>query len=558
MYSDLESHDRGVVLVNGSVYTPMGWREVVAFRGGRITFVGDNRDVDALGSDYRVVDIGKGVVLPAFVDTHMHPAMSGIDYLFNVILHDAYSLDEYLKLIERFAKKHPELPVIMGSGFQRSLFDELGPRRELLDRVEPNRPVAITSADGHSVWVNSKALLMAGITKDTKDPEGGIINRDPKTGEPSGLLLEKSAMELVNKILPKPDINKYKEALLFLNKKFNSVGLTTCHDAIVPLDNPNYYNAYEELARENKLTVRYRGSWFLDPDRDYREQIERGVELSKEFKTPYWQVNSFKFFADYVIEEQTGYLWERYINRDDEWYGIKVWEDKKLKDALKLIDSYGFQVHIHQIGDAAASYFLDALEWLEGVNGKRERRNSFAHVQLLKDSDKKRMARLGIIAHTAPYWAVVDDYYEELSLPYLGAERANNMYPMKSLIDAGVKITIHSDFSVSEPNLMTAFYNGVTRRLTVEDYNKMRAKMKKRASLPPDTERINIGDLIKAATINGAFANYLEGEIGSVEVGKRADLVVLSKNPFTVDVEELPYIEIYSTYFEGREVFRNF
>ena len=570
-----EKEAANIVLKNAVVYTVDKEKtvaEAVAVIGDKIVYVGDNEGVEAyIGKETKVVDVNGGMVLPGFYDSHMHPAMSAVVYLYEASLYDVFSKEDYLTVIKEFAQEHPEAEVIKGAGYMRSEFDEVGPRKEWLDEIDSDRAIAITSVDGHSMWVNSKAMELAGITKDTPDPEGGVIKRDPETGEPTGLLQEGPAMGLVGDILPGYTKEEYKEALLWLQEWFNSVGITNAFDAMVSLDDPGYYEAYQELAKEGLLTIRYKGGWLLEPEMgdELDANIEKGIELAQKFDTPYWQVNTFKFFSDQVIEEETGYMLESYSHRDDDWYGIKVWDDEVLKHVYQKIDEEGFQTHTHQIGDAAAKYALDALEYVQEVNGKRDSRHIFAHVQCMTPEDIERMGELGMSAATAPYWMVVDDYYWDLYRPYLGEERVNNMYPMKSLFDAGVNVTIHSDFFVTEPDYMWAFYSSITRTLPENIFNLWYEGMDLTRTtdinvpledymigpLPPHDERVTLNQAIEASTINGAWAVFMDDKAGSIEEGKLADLVIFDKNLFEIDIEEFQNQAPSMTIFEGKIVF---
>lgn len=569
-----------LVLKNGVVYTvdeKMKWAQALAVAGGRIVYLGSDTGAETyIEPDTKVIDLGGKMVLPAFVDSHMHPAHSAYLYKYQLNLFDQVGKDlvqVYLGAIKAFVDNNPDESWIIGAGYLRSAFDEIGPRKEWLDQIDAARPIAITSKDGHSMWVNSKALEIAGITKDTPQPEEGVIRVDPKTGQPSGLLQEPGAMNLVSKHMPDPPKEKFKESLLWLQGWLNSKGITTAHEAILETDKPNVYQAYDELAREGKLTVRYRASWSVSPEGDVQAQINQGMSLVRKFTHPHFKAHSFKFFADHVIEEETGYLLEPYAHRDDGWRGIKVWQDEALRDAFRQIDSAGYQVHVHVIGDAAAQYTLDALETLVKSNGERDSRHAFAHLQMATSEDIQRLSDLGVSVHTSPYWMTIDDYHWKLNLPYLGHGRAyHQQYPFNSLFKAGVNVTIASDFWVTEPNIMSAFYCGVTRQISKITYDKnygldssyrwvsdpnVELKHGDLGVLPPIEERASLADVIKASTLNGAYANFLEGEIGSIEVGKLADLVVLEKNLFEIDIEQIPSTRIAMTTFEGKEVFRD-
>ena len=567
-----------LVLKNGAVYTvdsDRSWAQAIAINDKEIIFIGSDAGVEAfIETDTKVIDLDGKMVLPAFVDSHMHPAESAHVYQYGLRLFDVSGEDQikaYLKAIEVFVEKHPAAAWIIGGGYSRSAFDEVGPRKEWLDEIDSVRPIAITSTDGHSMWVNSKALEIANINKNTPQPKEGFIKHDPETGEPSGLLQEPGAMNLVAQHIPDPPKEHIKQSLIWLQEWLNTKGITTVHEAMLGLDERHIYEAYDELARDGKLTVRYRASWNISPEGGAEQQIEQGKTLAKRFDHAHFKAHSFKFFADHVIEEETGYLLEPYVHRNDDWYGIKVWDDDLLQQAFAKIDADGYQIHVHVIGDAAAQYTLDALEFAQNVNGKRDARHSFAHLQLARPKDIQRMAELDVSVHTSPYWTIMDDYFWKLSVPYLGRQRAFfQQYPFKSLFQAGVNVTIASDFFVSEPDPLAAIYCGMTRVMPQRVFDQTYGgnpnyrlvtdtdaalKPGDLGVLPPLNERASLEDMLVASTLNSAYANFLDGDIGSIEAGKLADLVVLDKNLFEIDNEEIPTTQIAMTFFEGQLVY---
>ena len=529
-----------VVLENGAVYTvdrQRSWAQALAISRGRVIYVGNNDDVKSfISQGTNVIDLGGKMLLPAFFDSHMHPAESAHLYNYQLNLFDVTGLDlkqAYLDATRQFAHKHTDSLWITGGGYSRSVFDETGPRKEWLDEIVFDRPVAITSTDGHSMWVNSKALEIAGVGADTPQPKEGVIKIDLSTGEPSGLLQEPGAMELVRKHIPPHTKQQVKVSLLWLQEWLNSKGITSTHEAMLGIDEPNIHEAYDELAQQGKLTVRYRASWNISPNIDVNSQIDEGMGLAQRYTHPHFKAHSFKFFADHVIEEETGYLLEPYSHRQDDWYGIKVWDDDLLRDAFKRIDAAGYQIHVHVIGDAAAKYTLDALETLVEGNDHRDSRHSFAHLQLVSPQDIQRIAKLGVSIHISPYWMNIDDYFWKLNLPYLGYQRAYfQQYPCNSLFQAGINVTTASDFWVTEPDPFSAIYCGMTRTMPQSVYNRDYAdkpdyrrvtetniELRKGdlGVLPPYNERVDLESMIAASTMNGAYANFLEKDIGSME-----------------------------------------
>ncbi len=560
------------VLVRGQFYTvdeDNSWAEAVAVKDGTITYVGAMNGIrQHIGKGTKIIDLKGKFAMPSFVESHLHPLSTAYSYLFQAALFDAYTHEEYIEIITAFADDNPELEGIMGAGFDRALYDEVGPRKEWLDEIDSERPIGIISNDIHSMWVNSKVFELLGWDKDTPDPPGGRINRDPVTGEPSGLLVEMAAMSPAWELFPYPTKEEYKESLLWMQDKLNREGITTAHDAWMEFD-PNYFKAFDELAKEDKLTVRYRGSWYIDPAGNFQTRwmkIKAGLLLSRNFNHPHFKVHSFKFLADNILEEETALLIEPYEHRPD-YYGIKNWTDQALFWAFAQVDKAGHQIHVHVIGDGATEYTLDALQRAEWLNGARDSRHSLAHLQMATPDDVVRMGELGVTAHMSPYWMTVDKRFWDFYLPYLGIERATNTYPHQSLFDNGVNVTVASDLPTSQPDVMFAIYSGMERILPYEIYRQWYGLGTRYRSnwddnlrkgdighLPPQSECVSLEDMLRAATINGAYANFLENEIGSLEVGKKADIVVLSENLFDIETESIPNVKIEMTYFEGKRV----
>lgn len=558
------------IITNASVYTGEGeTAEAVVVKDGVIEYVGDAEGAAEYDDgDIETIDANGGSVLPGMVDGHMHPAMSAVQYYFEIGLQDVFSVEDYVATVKAFVEEHPDNEVYAGSGFMRSMFDSVGPTKEMLDEVCPDKPVILQAADGHSYWVNSKALELAGITKDTEDPANGIIVKDKETGEPTGYLKE-SAMNLVEDIKPEYTVEQYKEAIAWLQEYFNSLGVTTIYDGMVPITEENYWTAYEEMAEAGELTVRVRGAWHLAPEMGTEEEllalVDQAMEQSEGFTTDYFQVIGFKFFADQVLEEETAYLDEPYTSGNN---GMKTWDDDLMETLFTKIDEAGFQIHVHEIGDAAVTYTLDALEKAKATNGTNNR-DTFVHCQFIKDEDMKRMADLNVSAMIAPYWAVMDDYYWDLYVPSIGKERADNQYPEESLVKAGVNVGVHSDFSVTEPDWGWLLYSAVTRTLPQKIFDLWYEGMDltrttKPSSnyenytigvLSPADERMTLDQIIKAATYGGAYSMNMEDEIGTIEVGKKADLIIMDMDITTSDIEDVSNVQIKKTFSDGRLVF---
>jgi predicted amidohydrolase YtcJ len=535
-----------LVLKNGFVCTVdkiFSHADSVAVKGDAITFVGSSEDVEAqIGSGTEIVDLEGKMVLPGFVDAHAHPSYA-MDLVGNISLYPLDSIGEYQQEITKFVQTHPAKPYFRGSGWADTHFPNLGPSKEILDAIIPDRPISLISYDGHSMWVNTRTLQMAQITKDTPDPEGGRIERDPQTGEPSGTLRE-TAFKLVEEVIPDYTLEERMNALLAYQDMAARAGITLTHDAML---DPQSIQAFYKLVEEGRLKIRFRGAITMHPDRPLDGQIET-IRMARENDIhPFFHINAAKIFVDGVVEGGTAYLFEPYAHKP-EYHGEPIWEPELLNTAAAALDGQGIQIHFHVIGDAAARITLDALEQARQTNGKRDSRHLITHLQLVESEDILRFKHLGVIAVPQPFWFKIDDYYHELALPYLGKERAGRQYPMQSFIDTGVVIASASDFPVTIPfDPVIAIQIGMTRASVVEPSDQV---------LWPQ-ERVGLDEMLKSFTYNGAYANFLENHTGSLEVGKQADLIVLDQNLFEMPPEEIASTQVLLTLVNGQAVYRD-
>ena len=540
------------VLRNGAIYTLDSKErraQSLAVGGGTILYVGDDAGVEAfVGPESRVIELGGKMVLPGFIDSHSHPSGALIQAV-AVSLYDLRSLEQYLEAVRRFAEENPDKQAVRGSGWSNALFPVTGPMKEDLDAVVSDRPVQLGSGDGHSSWVNSKALELAGITRDTPDPEGGVIERDPSTGEATGTLRE-SATGLVAAVLPPFTMEERMAGLLAFQEMAAKDGVTTARVAAIGLSaagdfDPSEVVAYERLESEGKLRVRFRGSLLLPPDAPV-ERIRELVAERERQKEGLFEIDAVKIFVDGVVEGETAYLLEPYLHRPD-YRGELLWNPDHLKEMVAAADREGFIVHIHAIGDAATGLALDAFQFAREKNGPRDARHQVTHLQLVTPSDVKRFASLSIIAVPQPFWFSKGGFYDAIEAPYLGEERASREYPMKSFFDAGVTVASASDFPVTIPfSPVVGMKMGITRSFDPANPEMV---------LGPE-ERVSLDQMIASFTRNGAFAARLEDRLGSLEVGKVGDVVVLDRNLFEVPTDQVGEAKVLLTLFEGREIYR--
>jgi len=532
-----------LILRHGAIYTmdaQRRWVESVAVANGRIIFAGpDAGAVRLAGPSTKVVDLGGKMVLPGFHDSHVHLMEGGLD----MSLCDVKSVltpREVLAAIRKFAAAHPDKPWVTGSGWDLPVFPEANPRKEQLDEAVGDRPAYIESADGHSGWANTKALSLAGITKDTPDPVGGRIERDPVTKEPTGTLRE-SARELVSSKIPAPTAEQNTAGLKRAVEFANSLGIVSVQEADA---SDEILNAFRDLESREQLTLRVVAALRTDP-RKSDEQVAGLVERRAKFSGQRIRANAAKIFADGVIESGTAALLDPYLNRGGSRGELNFAPDRLAKLVTRL-DREGFQVHIHAIGDRAIRVSLDAHEAAQIANGRRDARHHIAHLELIEPEDIPRFRDLGIIANFQPLWAFADPYIKDLTLGPLGADRSRWLYPMASILKTGAVMAAGSDWPVTSLNPIEAIQVAVTRRGPTEPEGP--------AWIPE--EKMDLPAILAAYTINGAYLNHEEKETGSIEVGKSADLIVLDRDLFKIPPEKIHEAKVVWTLLEGREVFR--
>jgi predicted amidohydrolase YtcJ len=533
-----------LALRNGAIYTVDGarsWAETIAIDDGRIVYVGNDAGAkDYIGPQTEVVDLEGRMVLPGMQDVHIHPISGGIEAN-GCDLNAATSVDEYIAIIKKYADEHPNEPWIKGGGWAMS---EFGPgalaRKELIDAVVPDRPVILWSRDGHTTWVNSKALEVAGITKDTPDPADGRIDRNPKTGEASGSLQEGASSLVADKSPPDSD-EKRDAGLRYAIRMLNGFGITGVQDASV---NEEDLKSYRRLDESGELTMRVVGSIWWERDQGL-EQIDSIKNLRSEFTKGRIDAGTVKIMQDGVMENYTAAVLEPYkLKGRKDVHGIPMVEPELLKKAVTQLDADGFQVHFHAIGDGAVRQSLDAIEAARTANGDLGHRHHISHIQLIHPDDQPRFRKLGVIANFQPLWAYADAYITDLTLPFVSKETASYMYPIATMEKSGAVIAFGSDWSVSSANPFEEMETAITR---------MGAVGETKTVWMPD-ERIGVPEALAAFTINAAYTNRDEANTGSLEVGKRANLAVLDRNLFDIPATEISDTKVLVTLFEGKAV----
>lgn len=539
-----------LVLANGAVYTldaSRRWAEGLAIRDGRIVAVGTNDEVRALaGPATRLVDLGGRFVMPAFHDAHVHPVSAGVE-LGQCNLNDIETADATLDAVRACATAQQGRPWLVGGGWVLTAFPGGAPTKTALDAVTGAQPAALSSSDGHTLWVNSAALALAAITKDTPDPEAGRIERD-RTGAPTGVLRE-AASALVSRLIPPVTAAEYEAGLIRALAEMNRFGIVSLQEANA---GEPIVAAYRAVARQGKLTARARLSLSADPAAD-ASQVDRLALVRAETTEPGVGAGAVKIFVDGVIEAATAAVIEPYLPLPSEGAapvnpkGLPNYTDERLQTLVTRLDHEGFQVHLHAIGDAGVRQGLDAIAAARRANGSRDARHHIAHIQLFDPADIPRFRELGVVANMQPLWAFADSFILTLTEPRLGPARSRWLYPFGSLQRSGAVLAGGSDWSVTSVNPLDAIQVAVTRR-------SLTAAADAPAWLPD--ERLDLPTALAAYTNGGAYVNFEDRVSGSLEVGKYADLIVLDRNLFALPVEQIHDAKVLWTLREGREVFK--
>jgi predicted amidohydrolase YtcJ len=531
-----------LVFTRADVYTmdaARSWASAVAVRNGRIVYVGsDSLPPGLIGPQTKVVDLRGRMVLPGFQDGHVHPISSGIE-LGECTLDDLTTPKALADSVRSCARSQSDRPWVRGGGWQLPVFKDANPSKQLLDQAVPDRPAILYAADGHSAWVNSKALELAGITKETPDPPNGRIERDPRTREPSGTLRE-DAIGLVAKIVPPRTDQELAAGLDRAQKLANEYGITTIFSAAT--DEADL-GAYSRAEKKGALTLRVITAIHLgDPLQD--SMLPKLRELRARFAGPRVHPTAVKLFVDGVIESRTAALLAPYLDRRGD-SGTPVYDPLALKDLVGALDGMGLQIHVHAIGDRAIRMTLDAFAYARTRNGAHDARHSITHLQLIDPDDIPRFRDLGVVANFQALWANGDEYLTQLAEPALGPNRSRWQYPIASVVRSGAVVSGGSDWSVSSLNPLEAIETGITHRPPGE------------TAQPPwnPVERVDLPTMLAMYTINAAYANHMDRETGSIEVGKLADLIVLERNLFETPPEEIHTVQVLRTLLEGKTVF---
>jgi predicted amidohydrolase YtcJ len=550
-----------LIFTGGRIFTGTSGRPVepasVAVSDGRISAVGADAGVrDLAGPNTDTVDLAGGLLIPGFQDAHVHPVQGGMERL-SCDLSDFSTAPEYLEAIGSYAASAPsDVTWITGGGWMLAAFPGGLPTAAALDAVVPARPVFLPNRDHHGAWVNTAALERAGITADTPDPGDGRIERDA-SGTPTGLLHE-GAMDLVGALVPPASVADQVTGLLAAQSYLHSVGITSWQDAIVG----SYANitdtsaAYLACLDSGTLTAKVVGALWWDRTRG-AEQIADLLERRSLLTQGRFAATSVKIMQDGIAENFTAGMTAPYLDAcgcRTANAGLSMVDPVALREYVRALDAEGFQVHVHAIGDRAIRESLDAFEATgsrrsgssrSASAGRAWPRHHIAHLQVIHPDDIARFAALDVTATMQPLWATHEEQMDDLTIPFLGPERATWQYPFASLVRSGARLAAGSDWPVTSPDPLAGIHVAVNRRLP-ESGNSWPAFLPEQA--------IDVVTALTAYTAGSAYVNNLD-DTGRIVEGTAADLVVLDRDIVSAPADEIAMARVRNTYVDGCEVY---
>ncbi|MFC1689065.1 amidohydrolase [Pseudomonadota bacterium] len=535
------------VFMGGQIYTvdsDRSWAEAVAIRSGRVIAVGSNQDIqDLVGPDTEVTQLHGQMLMPGFHDSHAH-LLIGVATSQECDLLRLPSLEEIRSKLSkcRTLAGFGEEQWVTGGGWAEWLWPDGNPDKSLLDEFFPARPVYLESSYGHSALVNSKAMDLAGISADTADPEDGIIMRDPQSGEPSGTLRD-GAMMIIKDVIPESTMEHRMERVKAAIDLAHSYGITSL---IEPGLDYKLLEPIVRMADKGELQLRTKVS--LSPIAWHPGVFDEGVyeflEDRGKWRREGLDVDSVKIYMDGVIESGTGALLEPYIN-EEFGLGPRFYSQQDLDQYFTTFEKMGLQIHVHAVGDAGIRMALNGFEAARRENGETGLRHHIVHLQLMSDADAPRFGELDVSATFQPLWAWPDPSVLELDVPILGRERAWSMYSIGTVHRTGGRIVGGSDFFVTDLNPLLAIEVAITRQNPYENAG----------PVLDESEGVDLATMIDAYTINGAYLMKQDDQQGSIEVGKRADFVVLDRNLFEIPAVQISDAQVVMTVYGGEDVY---
>jgi predicted amidohydrolase YtcJ len=541
-----------LAFINARVYTvdeQAPWAEAVVVRDNSIVYVGNTAGArELLGDSTTVMDLGGQLLLPGFIDTHAHPVTGGA-YATALSLDTWGTVDAWVAAIADYAEANQDAELLFGYGFLATTFGPVGPTRQLLDAIVPDKPVLIMDEGFHAAWANTAALEALNITQDTADPVPGYsyYKRDAN-GDATGYLLEGTAgtaMEALDAIT----VDNIIEGTGLIVDIMNSYGVTAAFDAgIIESDDlESVKHILDSLETNGDLTIRLVGASRPETQEEYLTAVDTADLWRKELRGQRYHYNTLKIPDDGTVEGRTAAMFEDYQGEPGN-SGETVFTEEQMTHMIVDAASRDMDVHVHALGERAIHETLNAIELAREAYPDSETRYAICHIQVITDQDVPRFGRLGVIAQSTPLWASYDTYGKQ----FVSEDQFKRFWRYKSLEESGARLTFGSDFPASGAGTLglspiVQIEMGHTR----QEYGQPDALVQ-----PRESERLSVESLVRGFTIDAAYQLHMEDEIGSIEVGKKADLVVLDQDIFAVDPYAIHKTGVVLTVMDGDIVFQ--
>ena len=538
------------VFTNANVYTlnaKMPWAEAVAIKGNSIVYVGDNAGALALaGKETESFNLQGQMLLPGFIDTHMHPIFGG-GYARALSLDTFGTVEDWIEAIADYAAGNPDAPLLFGYGFLATTFGPAGPTRQQIDAVVPDRPVLLMDEGFHAAWANTRALEDLNITQDTPDPVANFsyYKRDAD-GEATGYLLEETAG------MAMADLNVINDDVIvdgtgYVIDVMNSYGVTSAFDAGALSAARSLPSMLERLERGGHLTIRLVGSYRPSGPDDVDKAVAMADKWRRTIKGKRYHYRMLKIMDDGTVEGRTAAMFEDYQGEPGN-SGETVFTESEMTSMVVGAAEKEIDVHIHALGERSIHEALNAIEAARSAHPESRTRYAICHIQVISDQDLPRFAELDVIAQSTPLWMAYDTYGEQ----FVSADQFNRFWRYNSLHKLGARLTFGSDFPASGAGMlgMSPIFNmqiGHTRQNPGDPDAPIQ---------PLASEQLDIDTLIRGYTLDAAYQLHMETDIGSIEIGKKADLVVLSRDLFDVDRHDIHEVEVTMTVMDGDIVYK--
>ncbi len=537
------------VFTNARVYTvdaSQPWAQAVAIKGNEIVYVGSSTGAEAqIGANTRHHDLGGQLLLPGFIDSHLHPLTGGA-YAKALSLDTFGTVDDWVRAISDYAEENQDAPVLFGYGFLATTFGRVGPTRQLIDAIVPDKPVLIMDEGFHAAWANSATLRALNITQDTPDPNAGFsyYKRDAK-GDATGYLLEGTAgMAMAELDVITEDI--VVEGTGITIDIMNAYGVTAAFDAGAAAYADMLASVLDRVEKSGALTIRLIGSYRPNGPEEVAGAIDTAMEWSRTLKGERYHYNTLKIMDDGTIEGRTAAMFEDYQGEPGN-SGETVYTQEEMTTMVVGAARNNIDVHIHALGERAIHEALNSIQAARAAASDSKTRYAICHIEVITDQDLPRFAELDVIAQSTPLWASYDSYGEQ----FVSEDQFRRYWRFNSLAELGVRLSFGSDFPSSGAGTL-----GLSPIVQIEIGHTRQAPGDPDSPTQPlQSERLDVEELVRGFTINAAYQMHMDDEIGSIEVGKKADLVVLDQNIFEVDAYDIHKTQVVLTMMDGDIVY---